>query len=326
MARDAYSIAQRIARAELSPSHRQIADYVLQHPLRVAAMRVEELADIVGVSVPTANRFARALSFEGYAQFRAALVLGFEAALAPVEKLRGTPDRLDSIGEVFAATLGDVARNAERTRDGFVEHDGLRAVEALLGARRVFVLGYGSSAWLTGLLVRRLELFCADVRSLVSVEGPSFGGKTLRHAGPDDVVVVTAFPRYLSDSVLLAHRAREMGARILALTDGPHSPLAALADIVLYASADSRYFANCEASVLALVEALTAAVAHASGRSVEAASLLAEAVLPWLHDNRMASHQRVRHATFGSGSADRKAKPAGTGNSGSHPAGRGQKR
>jgi DNA-binding MurR/RpiR family transcriptional regulator len=326
MPRDAYSIAQRIARAELSPSHRQIADYVLQHPLRVAAMRVEELADIVGVSVPTANRFARALSFEGYAQFRAALVLGFEAALAPVEKLRGTPDTLDSVGEVFAATLGDVARNAEFTRKGFVEHDGLRAVEAILGARRVFVLGYGSSAWLTGLLVRRLELFCADVRSLVSVEGPSFGGKTLRNAGPDDVVVVTAFPRYLSDSVLLAHRAREMGARILVLTDGPHSPLAAIADIVLYAATDSRYFANCEASVLALVEALTAAVAHASGRSMEAASLLAEAVLPWLHDNHSVHHRRAPRAAYEPGNAVRKSKAAAAGIGRSQPAGRGQKR
>jgi DNA-binding MurR/RpiR family transcriptional regulator len=326
MARDAYSIAQRIARAELSPSHRQIADYVLDHPLRVAAMRVEELAEIVGVSVPTANRFARALSFDGYAQFRAALVLGFEAALAPVEKLRDTPDELDSVGKVFAAALGDVARNAERTRNGFVEHDGLRAVEALLEARRVYVLGYGSSAWLTGLLVRRLELFCADVRSLVSVEGPSFGGKALRNAGPDDVVVVTAFPRYLSDSVLLAHQAREMGARILVLTDGPHSPLAALADIALYAATDSRYFANCEASVLALVEALTSAVAHASGRSVEAASLLAEAVLPWLHDNHAMSDQRARHAAFAGRNAGRKAGTAGTGKGRPHAAARGQSR
>ena len=308
MTRPPLSIAQRVARAELSPSHRQIADYVLAHPLRVAAMPAEELADIVGVSVPTANRFARALDFEGYAQFRAALVLGFEAALAPVEKLRGTPGKVESIGEVIAASLGDVARNAERTRDGFFEQDGLRAVDAILKARRVFVVGFGSSAWLTGLLVRRLDLFCADVCSLVSVEGASYGGKVLRHAGRDDLLIAIAFPRYLTDSVLLTRRARDLGARILVLTDGPQSPLAALADIALYAVSDSRYFANCEASVLALIEALTAAVAHASGRSVEAASLLADAVLPWLHDGHAGGHLRSASHATGSGRGNGKAR------------------
>ena len=89
------SMAQRIARRlpTLSPSHRQVADWVLAHPLQAATMPIDELAASVGVSVATANRFARALDFEGYAQFRAALVLGFETTLAPVEKPLSAPRR-----------------------------------------------------------------------------------------------------------------------------------------------------------------------------------------------------------------------------------------
>ena len=84
------SMTQRIGRVlpKLTRSHREMADYVLAHPLQVATLPIDELAAAVGVSVATANRFARALEFEGYPQFRAALVLGFETALAPVEKLR----------------------------------------------------------------------------------------------------------------------------------------------------------------------------------------------------------------------------------------------
>ncbi|MBW4971827.1 MurR/RpiR family transcriptional regulator, partial [Croceibacter atlanticus] len=73
----------------LSAAHRQVARFVLDHPLRAATLPVNELADLVGVSVATANRFARAVGYAGYAKFRAALVLGYEKALAPVEKLRG---------------------------------------------------------------------------------------------------------------------------------------------------------------------------------------------------------------------------------------------
>ena len=70
------TVAQRIAQAlpRLSRSHRQVADYVLEHPLQVATLPIDELAAVVGVSVATANRFARALDFDGYAAFRAELV------------------------------------------------------------------------------------------------------------------------------------------------------------------------------------------------------------------------------------------------------------
>ena len=55
------SMAQRIARVlpTLSRSHRRIADWVLAHPLQAAALPIDELAAAVGVSVATANRFAR---------------------------------------------------------------------------------------------------------------------------------------------------------------------------------------------------------------------------------------------------------------------------
>ncbi|KXF75304.1 transcriptional regulator [Paramesorhizobium deserti] len=279
------SIAQRIAHAALSPSHRQIADYVLDHPLRVAAMPIDELAAATGVSVATANRFARALGFEGYAQFRAALVLGFEAALAPVEKLRSKLDQSAGVADVFTATLADMAGNIERTRQGLDPNECARAVDAILAARRIFIIGFGSSSWLGGLLLRNLELYCENVQLLANVEGSSYAARALHRLKPDDLVIAIAFPRYFSDTVLLARRVHEAGIGLLALTDGPNSPIASLSSIALYGNTDSQYYASSDASSLALIEALNSAVAHASGASVRAAQQLTEAVLPWFHGN-----------------------------------------
>ena len=80
------AITERIARGypELSTAHRKAADFVLAHPFRAATMTIDELAGAVGMSVATANRFARALGFDGYPQFRSELVRAFESALAPV--------------------------------------------------------------------------------------------------------------------------------------------------------------------------------------------------------------------------------------------------
>lgn len=289
-------IAQRIARADLSPSHRRVADVVLDQPLRVATMRMEDLAEIAGVSVATTNRFARALGYDGYAQFRADLVLSFEAALAPVAKASAAALAHDSAATVLADALAQTAANVAMTRQTLDAAQCERAVAAILGARRVFIAGFGSSAWLGGLLQRKLDLYCDQVHLLASVEGATFGARSLGRAGPGDLLIAIAFPRYLNDTVRLAQMGHAAGATGLAITDGPKSPLVAFADLTLYATADSRHFANCEASALALIEALSCAVAHASGRAQVVAKSLAEAVLPWLHGPGAAALRSARRA------------------------------
>lgn len=62
------SMVQRIAQATptLIRSPRKMADDGLDHPAQVATRAIDELAVGLGVSVSTANRFARALEFGGY--------------------------------------------------------------------------------------------------------------------------------------------------------------------------------------------------------------------------------------------------------------------
>lgn len=281
---DDASVAQRIARGfpGLSQSHREVARYVLDHPLKAATLPVADLAELVGVSVATANRFARALGYDGYAQFRAALVLGFEGALAPVEKLRGDLEQPADPGTVFEETFAAIARNLEATRGGLDAGACARAVAAIQAARRVYIVGFGSSSWPAGLLARNLDLTRQDVHLLATVEGPAFAARVMRRLTADDLVIVLATPRYFADTVRLATQGRESGATVLALTDGPHSPIAAQATITLCVRTDSRYFAASDASLAALVEALSSAVAHASGSLVAVATRLTESVLPWL--------------------------------------------
>lgn len=283
-------MAQRVARVlpSLTRAHRGMADFVLAHPLRVATMPIDELAAATGVSIATANRFARALEFDGYPQFRAALVLGFESTLAPVDKLR---DRLESpatAADVFSNALAEIARNIELTRNAFDADSCEKAVTAILGARRVYIVGYGASSWLAGLLQRNLERNCDYVQALASLEGSSHGARTLARLGSDDLLIALAFPRYFADTVTLAGQASKAGIPLLALTDRVTSPVARLATVALYAHTDSQYLPNSEASALALIEGLSVAVALRAKDSLESAAELAEVLLPWLHDSQTA--------------------------------------
>lgn len=279
------TVAQRIAQAlpRLTRSHRQVADFVLEHPLQVATLPIDELALAVGVSVATANRFARALEFDGYAAFRAELVRGFEPLVAPVERLRNNLEHPGTVAEVFATALDESRRNIEATRQTLDYTACAAAVQRIGAARSIYIAGLGSSAWLAGLLQYGLESNCSDVRLLASVCGVTHAARALMHAGPQDLFIALSFPRYLMDTAALVQIARNRGCPVLVLTDRPSAPVAPLADVALYCQTETRYRTNCETSVLALIEALTSAVTLRAPAAVQCAGSILQALGPWLH-------------------------------------------
>ncbi|KAF1021834.1 MAG: HTH-type transcriptional regulator HexR [Paracidovorax wautersii] len=285
---DTPSIAIRISRARptLTRAHQQMADYVLAHPLQAATMPIDELAAAVGVSVATANRFARAIGLEGYPLLRSELVKGFEAMLAPIEKMRIKIEKPSSVRDVFAAALEESQRNIVATREALDTAACETAVAAILGARRIYLAGFGASGWLAGLLQRGLDGHCDNVHLLAGVGGASYGARLLPRMTGDDLLVAISYPRYLTDTVMLAQGARQRGVGVLALTDGPQSPLVPHAQVCLFAQTENQYAANSESSALAMIEALTSAVAHRVKESVKSAARMTEAVLPWLHDSK----------------------------------------
>jgi len=280
------AIAARIVAAmpTLTPIHRRMGEYVLANLFRAATMRIDELASAVGASVASANRFARALGFDGYPQFREALVRGFEATLAPVERLRSAQESRAAADDLVDASLEQAADNLQATRTSLDRATTDAAVDAIIAARRVFIVGFGASAFLAGLMEHGLLPYHDYVRSLAVSGGPSHAARHLVRSNDGDLLIGIAFPRYVEDTIELARRAAGRGARVLALTDSPRSPLAQFADLALYVRADRRLASNADSAVLAVIEALCDAVAYRAQRSVKAAADVSEFVLPWLFD------------------------------------------
>ena len=255
---------------------------VLAHPFRAATLNIDEFAGEVAVSTATANRFARAMGFDGYPQFRAELARGFEAILAPVESLRSNLQRAASTQQAMAASLHETLANLERTVQALQHQPCEQAVKLIARADQVLTLGWGSSAYLAGLLQHELEPYCPRIGSLAQAGGPSHAARQLVKRGPRDLVIALAFPRYVEDTIVLTRLARERGVKVLALTDDPSSPLVPLADVTLYASVNRQIASTSTATVLALLEALVAALAHHTEGAVQRAEEMARGVLPWL--------------------------------------------
>ena len=259
-------------------------------------MSIDELANAVGISVATANRFARALGFEGYPQFRAELVTGFEAMLAPIDNLRSEVNRPATSTEIVAGSLNEDLANLEATRRGLDADSCNQAVKMILNAERIYIVGYGASAFLAGLMAHNLDPFCSTVQSTIGSGGPSTVARQLFKFTPRDLVIGISFPRYAEDVVTIMRQIKEKQVPILALTDAQRSPLAALANVTLYAQSRRHFSPNSEGAALCLIEALCSAVAHQAEAPVHAASEMTKFVLHWLYQDPANTAKKIPQA------------------------------
>ena len=172
--------------------------------------------------------------------------------------------------QIFAATLEEDIRNAQRNLQGLDAEACEQAVDIILGADRVFIIGFGASGFGRHAATRpvhapALGRVARRPRRRIPRRPPDVAhdqqGSGHRHRLP-----ATA------DTVTLANAAKQAGVPVLVLTDKPTSPLAPAASVVLYAVSTRQLIPNSETAALGLIEALSAAVAYRAKNSVAAAA------------------------------------------------------
>ncbi|WP_376989482.1 MurR/RpiR family transcriptional regulator [Bosea sp. R86505] len=264
-----------------SASNRMIAEHLLRNPVRGAALSIEDLAAASGVSTATLSRFARSLGFGGFPDLRAALADTLQAVLRPVEKLRGALDRAAGAAPLREG-LEDTLANLRATAEGLEPAALQRIVARLVAARCVYVMGFGLSAHLAGLMTLGLQPFCQQLVNVVEFGGTENAAGRLMNLGAEDVLIAISFPRYATDAVHLTRYAADRGAAIVALTDSAASPLAPLAGETLIAQSAHPVLSSSNVAALLVIEALVTALMVSNADNVTKAARLTEAISAYL--------------------------------------------
>lgn len=276
-------VAERIEAIypELPQALRTFADYVLKSPLEVAGRSISDSVEITGVSVASANRFARALGFPGYAEFRAELLRGMAPVLEPVEKLRQKLTEEATTSDVVASSLMEDIANLQGSLGNLGSARAEQAVEMIAAARRIFILGFDNAAGLALIMSHRLNAVGCDSRVVEGGGGSLSAARHIAGLGLEDLVISIAFPRYLRDTLSMTRFAHQQEVPILVITDSQTSPLAKLGKVVVYAHARRSFAATSDAAVLAVLEALVAGVANRKPDAAAAARRLADIGFYW---------------------------------------------
>ncbi|MHC5308276.1 MurR/RpiR family transcriptional regulator [Bartonella sp. LJL80] len=242
-------------RKSLTRTNCQIADYILQNPIYAATMGIEELAAATHVSVATVNRFVRSLGFEGYSDFRSFAVEGLQHLLAPIKNL-GKFETGNASHISIDGTLDAVIGNIEASKR-FINSDLLEETATLIrSSRRCFFAGFGMSAFYANISAHLLFPFCASQIILDGQGGMETMIRRTQYLNENDTLLAIAVPRYTQFTLDLAEKFKKAGSRVVAVTDAPSSPLAALADMTFYAPTEHPVLHSSTCGIVAVFEVI----------------------------------------------------------------------
>ena len=257
MNRDILTVIQENM-STFSKGQKRIANYILESYDKAAFMTASRLGKTVSVSESTVVRFAAELGYDGYPSMQRSLQKMIRNRLTSVQRIEVSNDRIgdqDLLSSVLQSDIEKIRMSLEEIN----REDFSAAVDAIVKARRIYILGVRSSAALSDFLTFYFNLIFDNV-TVVHATSTSEVFEQLLRIGPQDVIVGISFPRYSRRTVKAMQFAHDRGAAVLALTDSEASPLAPIATLTLLAKSDMASFVDSLVAPLSLVNALIVAI------------------------------------------------------------------
>lgn len=265
MSNDLYSKINALY-STFSKGQKKIADTILNNYDKAAYMTAAKLGELCGVSESTVVRFAAELGFDGYQQLQHAMKELLRAKLTPNQRIEVTNQLIgggDLMSKVLLSDVEKIKFTLERIDRAAFDS----AVERIIKARNIYILGVRASSSLASFLSYSLNMIFDSVRHVQPTSGSEMFEQIL-DIGADDVLIAISFPRYSTKVINAVKYAQTQGTSVIALTDSNVSPLAEHADCLLTAQSDMASFVDSLVAPLSIINALIVAIAKQKQKEV----------------------------------------------------------
>lgn len=208
----------------LTKSEQKVAESVLANTDDLMYYSVTELADFAGVGETTVMRFCRKIGFNGYQDFKLSL-----AQNVGVRKIDGQ-DEDENHGD-FVKMIFETNVNILRSSMSLLAKENLmQAIEWIDEARHVQFFGVGASG-ITALDAKN-RLLRIGRRSEAVVDSHIQAMMAVSMSQGDVAFGISVSGSTIDTNNMLM-KAKENGAKVIAITNYAKSPITAIADIVL---------------------------------------------------------------------------------------------
>lgn len=241
-----------------SKGQKSIARYILDHYEKAAYMTAAKLGTLAEVSESTVVRFANELGFDGYPALQSALRELVRTHLTSFQRVE-VSDSIIGDRDVLEQVLLSDAEKIRRTLDTIDRRAFDEAVDKIINANRIYIIGVRSSATLAGFLHYNLQMAFDNLTLVQTTSGNEMLEQIMR-IGEGDVMIAISFPRYSKRIIKAVEFAKKSGADVVALTDRETSPIARDADQLLTANSDMASFVDSLVAPLSIINAIVVSV------------------------------------------------------------------
>ncbi len=243
---------------KLSKGHKLVAAYIVDRYDQAVFMTAAKLGQTVGVSESTVVRFATALGFEGYPEFIKALEEWYKSKMNSVQKIGAKYGRA-SQSELLTSVISSDIEKLEDTMENLDVNSFEIAVDLLLKARKVYIVGLRSCAPLAEFLHFYLSMIRSDVILLNTTSVSEMFEQMIR-IDEHDCIVGISFPRYSMRTLKALEFASDRNAKVISITDTVYSPMNLYSSCNLLARSDMVSIVDSLVAPLSVINALVVAL------------------------------------------------------------------
>ena len=246
-----------------SKGQKLIANYILSSYDKAAFMTASKLGKTVHVSESTVVRFASELKYDGYPAMQKALQEMIRNRLTSIQRIEVSNDIIGNQDVVTSVMQSDMEK-IRMTMEEIDRESFQAAVDTIINAKKIYILGTRSSGSLAGFMSFYFGLMFDNVVHVGESANQEIFDQIVQ-VGEGDVTV----PRYSRRTVRAINFAHERGSKVVAITDSASNSMAKAADYVLLAKSDMASFVDSLVAPLSLINALLVAIARSKSDVVD---------------------------------------------------------
>ncbi len=242
----------------MSKGQKLLASYITDNYDKAVFLTAARLGEVVGVSESTVVRFATNLGYKGYPEFQKALEELVRNKLNSIQRMEVTYGRI-SQSQILETVLQSDTENLKSTLESIDQNAFELAVDTILNAKNIYVIGIRSCAPLASFLAFYLNLMFDKVHLLHTSSSSELFEQMVR-IGNEDVIIGISFPRYSMRTLKAIEFANNRNAKVITLTDSVHSPMNLYSSCNLIAKSDMASIVDSLVAPLSVINSLIVAL------------------------------------------------------------------
>lgn len=246
------------AYSSMSKGQKLLATYITDNYDKAVFLTAAKLGEVVGVSESTVVRFASHLGYKGYPEFQKALEEMVRNKLNSIQRMEVTYGRITQ-SQILETVLQSDAEKLKHTMENIDQNAFEMAVDTILNARTIYIVGIRSCAPLASFLAFYLNLMFDRVIQLNTNNSSELFEQMVR-INNEDVIIGISFPRYSMRTLKAMEFANNRSAKVITLTDSVHSPMNLYSSCNLIASSDMASIVDSLVAPLSVINALIVAL------------------------------------------------------------------